>query len=280
MKNKIMQELEKMFEDADFGKLLEIRFKAGIFVGRISINGKNYIVKYFENANDAVEIEYYSLLKNLNVQTPEIIQSTKNLMVMEDIDENPNYHLATAEDLKNERTMRSLARWYKNLHENGKNIDVKGFYSELDYINKKDLEALKPILPECENLEMLIENIDKINDKINSLNLTLTYNDFAEENMIAGNDFAMMFDFNKMGRGLAYFDIQNVCFMLDENIKAAFVEEYGLIPEEEKTAYDLLVPFITLVMASKMPNFPNWAVPYKTKAYETSVKENILRFLA
>ena len=29
MKNKIMQELEKMFGDAKFGKLLEIRFKAG-----------------------------------------------------------------------------------------------------------------------------------------------------------------------------------------------------------------------------------------------------------
>ena len=89
MKNKIMQELEKMFKDANFGKLLEIRFKAGIFVGRISINGKNHIVKYFENVNDAVEIEYYSLLKSLNVKTPEIIQSTKNLIVMEDIDENP-----------------------------------------------------------------------------------------------------------------------------------------------------------------------------------------------
>lgn len=279
MKGKIIQELRELFKNENVGEFSEIRFKAGVFVGRFSINNRNYIVKYFENENDAVEIKYYDILYNLNIPTPLILKSTKNMMVMEDINENPNYHLATTEDLKNENTMRSLARWYKDLHEKGKKIDVKAFYSELDFINKADLENLETILPDCENLQLLIENINKVHSKINSLKLTLTYNDFAEENMIAGENFAMMFDFNKMGRGLAYFDIQNVCFMLDEDIKKAFVEEYGNIQEEEKIAYDLLVPFITLVMASKMPNFPNWATPFKTKAYDESVKDNILKFI-
>ena len=278
MKDKIKQEIRTLFKNATIGEIAEIRNKAGVFVGRIVINNKNFIIKHFENSNDAVEINYYKLLKSLEIPTPKIFNNTENLMVMEDIDENENYHLATTEDLKDENTMRALARWYKNLHKKGEKIDVSEFYSELDFINKKDLEGLRPILQDCENLDFMLENLDKINNKINSLALTLTYNDFAEENMIAGNP-TMMFDFNKMGRGLAYFDIQNVCFMLEENVKKAFIEEYGEVREEEKIAYDVLVPFITLVMANKMPTFPNWAKPYLIKVNDSSLKEKLLRFL-
>ena len=280
MKNNILKQLKEFYPNTNISDISEIRYKDAIFVGSVEIDNQKLVVKYFENPQHAVEIDNYKLLEKLNVPTPKIFHSSQNLLVMENLNFNPNYHLATNDDLKNLDTITALAKWYKTLHTKGKTIDVTNFYSELDFITKENLENLKAILPNCENLELMLKNIEKLLRKIKSLPLTITYNDFAEENMIAGENFAMMYDHNKMGKGLAYFDIQNVCFMLDENMKKAFNEEYGEIPEIEKLAYDLLIPFITLIMASKMPQFPRWATPYITKAYDVEIKKLIMKFIS
>ena len=280
MKNNILKQLKEFYPNSKIGDINEIRYKDGIFVGRVEIDNKNLVVKYFEKIEHAIEIANYKLLQTLGVLTPKIFFSSDNLLVMENINFNPNYHLATAEDLKNKEVITSLARWYKTLHQAGKKIDVSSLYSELDFITIENLKMLQNILPNCENLELMIDNFDKIKNKIDSLPVTITYNDFAEENMIAGKNIAMMYDHNKMGKGLAYFDIQNVSFMLDDDIKRTFLNEYGPIPEIEKLAYELLIPFITLIMASQMPKFPNWALPYKTKAYTSEIKSALLKFIS
>lgn len=280
MKNKILKQLNELYPNSKITALTEIRLKDGIFVGSVEIAEQKFVVKYFDNPQHAIEISNYKLLQNLGVPTPIIYHTTENLIVMENLNFNPNYHLAIAEDLKNKSIITALAKWYKTLHKAGEKIDVTKFYSELDFITKENLLNLQTILPECENLSVMIKNFDKILHKIKSLPLTITYNDFAEENMIAGKNFAMMYDHNKMGKGLRFFDIQNVCFMLDEDMKKVFCDEYGEVPEIEKLAYDLLIPFITLIMASKMPKFPNWANPYIEKAQSKEIKTLLLKFIA
>ena len=280
MKNNILKQLNEFYPNSNIGDINEIRYKDGIFVGSVEIGNQKLVVKYFENPQHAVEIDNYKLLKKLGVPTPKIFYSSQNLLVMENLNFSPNYHLATAEDLKKLGTITALAKWYKTLHTQGKKVDITNFYSELDFITKENLENLKAILQNSENLDLMLDNYEQIKTKINTLPLTITYNDFAEENMIAGKNFAMMYDHNKMGKGLAYFDIQNVCFMLDEDMKKAFKEEYGEIPEIEKIAYEFLIPFITLIMASKMPKFPGWANPYILKAQSPEIKELLFEFLA
>lgn len=280
MKNNILKQLNEFYPNSNIGNINEIRYKDGIFVGSVEIGNQKLVVKYFENPQHAVEIDNYKLLEKLGVPTPKIFYSSQNLLVMENLNFCPNYHLATAEDLKNLGTITALAKWYKTLHTQGKKVDITNFYSELDFITKENLENLKAILQNSENLDLMLDNYEQIKNKINTLPLTITYNDFAEENMIAGKNFAMMYDHNKMGKGLAYFDIQNVCFMLDEDMKKAFKEEYGEIPEIEKIAYDFLIPFITLIMASKMPKFPGWANPYILKAQSPETKDLLFAFLA
>lgn len=280
MKNNILNQLNEFSPNSNIGDINEIRYKDGIFVGSVDIDNQKLFVKYFENPQHAVEIDNYKLLEKLGVPTPKIFHSSQNLLVMENLNFSPNYHLATAEDLKKLGTITALAKWYKTLHTQGKKVDITNFYSELDFITKENLENLKAILQNSENLDLMLDNYEQIKTKINTLPLTITYNDFAEENMIAGKNFAMMYDHNKMGKGLAYFDIQNVCFMLDEDMKKAFKEEYGEIPEIEKIAYEFLIPFITLIMASKMPKFPGWANPYILKAQSPATKELLFAFLA
>lgn len=280
MKNEIIKQLKGFYPNSKISEINEIRYKDGIFVGSVQIDTQELVVKFFEKVEHAVEIANYKLLQTFGVPTPVIYHTSENLLIMENLNFNSNYHLATAEDLKNRDVIINLAKWYKTLHNAGKKIDISNFYSELDFITKENLQTLQSILPKCENLVLMLANFEKLERKIKSLPLTITYNDFAEENMIAGKNIAMMYDHNKMGKGLAYFDIQNVCFMLDENMKKAFCDEYGKIPEIEKVAYDLLIPFITLIMANKMPKFPNWALPYKTKVFSPEIKNLLLKFIA
>ena len=239
MKDKITKQLKEFYPNARVSEIKEIRYKDGIFVGQVDINNKNVIVKFFEKHEHAIEIENYALLNKLNVPTPIIFNTSKNLIVMENLNLNPNYHLATEKDLQNEKTIKNLARWYKKLHNAGKQINLDNFYSELDFINKENLTNLISIIPDCKNLELMINNIDAIENKIKSLNLTITYNDFDRENMIAGDELSMMYDHNKLGKGLAYFDIKNVCFMLSPEMQKAFIEEYGNVNEIEKIARNL-----------------------------------------
>lgn len=280
MKNRILVQLKEFYKNSNISQIIEIRFKDGIFVGSVKIDDQELVVKFFEKREHAVEIANYKLLQNLGVQVPKIFYASENLLVMENINFNASYHLASAEDLKNSGVIKSLAYWYKTLHNAGKTVDVSNLYSELDFITKENLVALQEILPNCQNLDLMLENFEKLEKKIKSLPLTITYNDFAEENMIAGENFAMMYDHNKMGRGLAYFDIQNVCFMLDDDMKNVFQKAYGDVAEVEKVAYELLIPFITLIMASKMPKFPNWATPYKTKAHSPELSNLLAKFLS
>jgi len=279
MKNKIYEQLKHFYPNTQISDINEIRYKDGIFVGTVRIDGKGVVVKYFENKEQAVEIANYKLLQKIKVPTPIIYHTSNDLIVMENINYNDNYHLANDMDLQNEDVIKCLANWYKSLHALGKSIDKTNFYSELDFIKKENLQKLKAILPDCESLELIIDNYENVSNKLQNLSLTITYNDFAVENMIVGKDIAMMYDHNKMGKGLSYFDIQNVCCMLNESMRDVFIKQYGKIPAIEKVVYDVLNPFITLIIASQRPIFPNWALHSKDEVYSQEFKNLLLDFI-
>ena len=137
MKNNILKQLNEFYPNSNIGDINKIRYKDGIFVGSVEIGNQKLVVKYFENPQHAVEIDNYKLLEKLGVPTPKIFHSSQNLLVMENLNFSPKYHLATAKDLKKHGTITALAKWYKLLHTKGETVDISNFYSELDFITKR-----------------------------------------------------------------------------------------------------------------------------------------------
>ncbi len=110
--------------------------------------------------------------------------------------------------------------------------------------------------------QVITEKYNAIRSRIDALPRTLTYNDFYWTNLIVsktGED-AFMFDYNLLGKGIAYGDIRNVVSSLSPEAAEAFIEEYGCdFSEEEKKADAFIAPLVTLVCACRDEVFPSWA---------------------
>lgn len=101
-----------------------------------------------------------------------------------------------------------------------------------------------------------------IRSRIDALRRTLTYNDFYWTNLIVSKngESALMFDYNLLGKGIAYGDIRNVTSSLSNDASEAFIQEYGdNIDEEEKKADAFISPLVTLISACEHETFPSWA---------------------
>ena len=69
-----------------------------------------------------------------------------------------------------------------------------------------------------------------------------------------------MFDYNLLGKGIAYGDIRNVTSSLSNDASEAFIQKYGdNIDEEEKKADAFISPLVTLISACEHETFPSWA---------------------
>ena len=101
-----------------------------------------------------------------------------------------------------------------------------------------------------------------IRSRIDALPRTLTYNDFYWTNLIVSknSESAFMFDYNLLGKGIAYGDVRNVTSSLSREAAEAFIQEYsGDIDEEQKKADAFIAPVVSLVVACRYEIFPSWA---------------------
>jgi len=236
-----------------------IRFKDGILVIRVIVNNQSFVIKHFENEQYAREIEIYKLLNELNIKTLKILKTTNKTLVMEDINASVDYKLATQKDLQNDNVLKNLAKWYKQLHNAGKNLKLENFYCENDYITLDNIKKLKNLLNE-EQITLLLSNFNKINEMKNENDYTITYNDFATENLVIGKNCAFMFDYNLVGKGNPYADIMNVCAMLDDSQKVKFMKYYGeKFTQQDKNAQFILGTLYSLIIANQREIFPTWA---------------------
>ena len=272
------QFLEKLL-NKDILKIEEIRNKDGISVVRIICDKNNYVLKYFENLDYAREIGIYKLLKKLKIRTLLIKQFGPNYILMEDVNASKDLRLAVQDDLNDDMVLKNLAEWYKTLHEKGKEIDLNDFYCEYDLINKKSLKSLSNILSEG-TVQFLIDNIETIYNLKNNLKYTLTYNDFAPENLIVGKNCAFMYDYNFVGKGYAFEDLQNVLAMLTPNKQKVFLKYYGTIKQtkKEKGIQKILTSLSTLILANKRKEFPSWGTRSLNYVKSKEFKNNIISY--
>ncbi|MBM7613819.1 phosphotransferase [Alkaliphilus hydrothermalis] len=262
----IFRELEKLGLSNNHFNIKEIRQQNGVYLYRVKENHQFYVLKYFEKEEFRREIKNYALLQKLNIPTIKVLSSTEFSLLLEDLEESKDYRLGIADDLDNKDVAKALARWYIQLHDEGtKYINENGchFYREIDAINKENIQ----LLMEQSNTQglkvwdLILDHFDVLWDKINSMEETLTYNDFYWTNFAVGHDGnkALMFDYNFLGAGFRYNDIRNVCSSLSKEACEAFIKEYGGINEAEKIIDDATCILFDLIAAYQKPTFPSWA---------------------
>lgn len=247
-----------------------IRSKDGITLYRVESEGKKLILKIFDKQEDTREIENYLMLSKLGIKTLPLLGCTGNAILLEDVEASTSYRLGKENDLKDPETARAIARWYKMLHRKGKaylsdfTTDKKKMYDETDIITIDNMNFAAEKTGTVGNVlwEIIIENYDTIRHQIDTLDRTLTYNDFYWTNLIVSKngDSAFMFDYNFLGKGIVYSDIRNVISALSMEAAEAFIQEYGVdINETEKKADAFFAPLVTLVHACRRETFPYWA---------------------
>ena len=261
-----MEELQKQLEQMDipFTRIEQIRSKDGVKVARV-YSDVNCILKFFEKKEYAREIENYRILAALGVPTLKVLAATDCAILLEDAAVSPVFRLGEEEDLNDPQIAAQLARWYKVLHEKGRDFVKRcdtALYAETDCITPENLAFIKAAAKteHCSFWRFIEENFSLLKQKINALNDTLTYNDFYYTNLIAAKDkgAAFMFDYNLLGRGYAYSDLRNVCWSLGEEAKQAFLTEYGGFDPAEKAADEVISPIVTLYSACRRRSFPDW----------------------
>lgn len=260
-----------------------IRSKAGISLYRVESEGKKLILKVFENQEDAREIENYQMLSKLEIPTLPLLGYTENAILLPDVESVDEYRLGKESDLSDPRVAKAIAKWYRILHKKG-SAYLSGretsMYDESDLLTPDNMKLAAEKTGTADNVlwQAVTENYSTIRSRIEALPRTLVYNDFYWTNLIVSKDSecAFMFDYNLLGKGIAYGDIRNVTSSLSGEAAEVFIQEYGDdFVEEQKKADAFIAPLVTLVNVCMYETFPSWS--------ETSLAElkngDILRHL-
>lgn len=240
-----------------------IRNKDGVHTYVVNENEKHYFLKYFEKLEFRREIANYKILRDLNIPTISVIGFTDSSLLLEDVNYS-KYRLCTEEDLQNTLIIKLISKWYKKLHINGFNYSHKNnLYSELDLFSSENLKFSldNNVIEQIPILEVIYKKYDFFKNHINSLETTLTYNDFHYSNIAIARDMSsvIIFDYNFLGRGCISSDISNVLWQLKDNeLKRIFLDEYGEINKSERAIIDIVNPIIGLFIAYQKSNFPSW----------------------
>lgn len=244
-----------------------IRSKEGISLYRVESEGRRLVLKVFDRQEDTREIDHYRMLAELGIPTLPLLGSTRNSILLPDVNADPVFRLGVEDDLKNPQVARVIAGWYRELHTKGSVYLTKSgktMYDESDVITIANMNfvAEKTETAGNELWKAIADHYDAIRSRIDALPRTLTYNDFYYTNLIVAKnqESAFMFDYNLLGKGLAYGDIRNVTGALSAEAAAAFMDEYGGEDlEEQKKADAVISPLVTLFFACRQKNFPEWA---------------------
>ena len=244
-----------------------IRSKAGISLYRVESEGKKLILKVFENYEDTREIDNYLMLSKLKIPTLPLLGYTKNAILLPDAEASDEYRLGKESDLSDLEVAKAIAKWYRLLHEKG-SVYLSGrkttMYDESDLLTADNMKLIAEKTGTTDNMlwQVITENYSTIHSRIDALPRTLTYNDFYWTNLIVSKngESAFLFDYNLLGKGIAYGDIRNVSSSLSREAAEAFIQEYGDdIAKEQKKADAFIAPLVTLVSACEYETFPSWA---------------------
>ena len=263
-----------------------IREKGGVSLYRVEAEKKRYVLKILSQPQDRREIANYRLLNRLGVPTLPLLRATDRAILLPDLETDPAFRLGRAEDLSSPDTAKALARWYKALHRAGAALPRKDLpgYDESDEITPENMAAVAEKTGTQDNplWAALEEGFPALRRAIDALPRTLTYNDFYWTNLAVSRDGsgALMFDYNLLGKGLAWGDLRNVTCALSPEAAAAFLAEYHPKGMEAQAAADAVIaPLVTLHAACAQDAFPEWAAGSLAELKSGKILESLEEFL-
>ena len=243
-----------------------IREKDGIALYRICSTGARYVVKCFAREADRREIANYGRLAALGIPTIDVIASTADMIVLEDLAYSETYRPGVAADLDDSTVAARLAGWYRLLHDRGRAY-VRRFgqsmYDEADAITREGIlaAAQKTGTWDAPVWRVLLDRLDDVLLQIRAVERTLAYNDFYYTNLAVARDGseALMFDYNFLGKGYVLADLRNVTSSLSSEAAAAFLAAYGAYDAAEERVDAVAAPLTTLIFAARRDPLPLWA---------------------
>lgn len=279
----INEELKKYQIQNSINKI--ISNKEGIIVARIISSTERYIIKLINNDIYLREIENYTLLNKLGIQTATVIYSSNRSILLEDIESSFHFRLAKKNDMDKPNVIRAIASWYRELHSKGEeyftNNNDKCLYSETNQINEDAVKLIKKKsgYNNSKFWEKLLYILPVIKEQCQKYK-TITYNDFHYTNLAVSKNEkrAFMFDYNLLGEGLAYSDVRNVTYDLSDNMKKVFLDTYGETDIRQELIDNVISPVFTLSVAYKRTIFPMWG-QNELDALLTGKVENALGIL-
>lgn len=265
--DRIRMELDRMgIPFHDMGDICILQDKDGIVVARVQGDARSCVLKCFQNGAHRREISNYRVLQSLNIPTIAVVAETDSALLLEDLDDSPVYRLGTASDLADPVVARRLAGWYRQLHQRGYSYVARhgsGMYDEADFFTQEHIAEVKEKTGTQADAvwKLLGEHFDAIHEMLGRTRRTLTYNDFYYTNLAIARDrsAALMFDYNLLGKGYAYSDVRNVLSSLAPQSRDAFLAAYGAVDPLEMAVDDVVSPVVTLCMACRRTQFPDWA---------------------
>ena len=205
---------------------------------------------------------------------------------MEDLRERERYRLAVPGDVESAQTMKNVARWYKTLHQKGREFVAKSgtkMYSELDCLTRENLRFIGQKTGTAGEVvwHFLDEHCNDLLQKLSKVPKTLTYNDFYYTNLAVARDgtSALMFDYNLLGQGMAASDVRNVTYALSEKAKNAFLREYGPIDPKEALLDQVMGTLTALYTACLRETMPPWVEEELAKVGNGSLLTSVKAFL-
>ncbi|MCH4886300.1 hypothetical protein EZV73_01910 [Acidaminobacter sp. JC074] len=245
----------------------EVQAKRGVYVYAVTKDNVKYFLKYFENKSDAHEIECYRVLSKIDIATIKYYGYTSNAILLKDMNVDSQYRIGCADDYINAEIIKSVAKWFKKLHNLSDKINTK-----FSFLDEESVAFEKQKIMQCiefynhnEFFNLLLVNIIQLNDYLSGCDKIIIHDDFYYRNFFVDTDSSevTMFDFNYMKKGLRSQELDLIRRNLrsgSENSEKLFVKEYGDYDELEYNLYTLWRHFDCLFAAKSLEQYPNWAL--------------------
>jgi hypothetical protein len=265
-----------------------IHQKHGSTLYRVRMDNRSYILKWFSEAAESIEVRCYSLLAEYGVPTLPVHWQTENALLLEDLERSQKWRLARESDIEQPETGIAIAEWYRKLHKAGRSI-VKNpdgapefLTREADELNADVILSLgeKLGLANTSAWKLSVEHIEKLKQALHSFPETLNYNDFHWTNLALSRAeplTAIVYDYHLLGIGSVYSDYRNVCGSLGERAKEAFLKAYGPV-DEQAAIFDAPISLLySLLVASRLPTLPSWAKSIYQQVRRGKLEESLKR---
>jgi hypothetical protein len=256
-------------------------------------DGQTFVLKTFpggEAEGAPTEILAYAVLSEHQVTVlPHLL--SERAVLLEDLARSRRWRLARKCDVSRESVGRSLAAWYRDFHSAGhrfvtaKDPRVSQLRYEWERVTPAsviDLAERGIGRPAC-GWRWVAEHIPAITEAIRGMPCTFNYNDFHWSNFaisrVVRDGKVALFDFHLFGVGMAYSDIRNVSYVLQEPARSAFLDAYGPVRERERVLDAPVATLSGVLLRLQRQTVPRWTNALLDEIRDGAFEDDLRRAL-